>query len=378
MRIRVYVPIFLAVCRGTFSSGDLQDGEPHCDKPGALKSANFNGCYESMCCENPGFGCYKRNGKMYAMCRPLHGPIKDCRNEMEWICPGQWSKPWLQETMAHATSCSGKTAAANFQDCSTTKCCITSGYGCFQREGTNYAQCRPLRGTLTSCESSDGWVCPLDWELPAPKSKLPTVLNSHAVYSYKLHAQCPPGGFLGHGKYSNCWDGMHNCCKDPGFGCFQRIGKPYAQCRPLGGSYESCRSTKYWKCPGDWEFVSSLSPPPPKESFPTSSSNAFDKWRPYVWMIACLIVLVLTLSYVGMSLYRKHVVSRQGDAQQLNAHAADDGTGLGSRQKSGDNEEEASGEAVFHVEGTTQGVVMGTTCLEQCAKGVFVLVDTFL
>ena len=101
-------------------------------------------------------------------------------------------------------------------------------------------------------------------------------------------------------------------------------------------------------------------------------------------MILCILTLALFLGYVGWSLCRKYSARRKDRKLNTSARTSDRAsvgegdTELG-RTKSGDKEEEEqNGEAVFHGEGTTQGVVMGTTCLEQCGKGLFMLVDTFL
>lgn len=56
--------------------------------PPAPCADNYKECLHAPdhCCTDPAFGCYKRSGRHFAMCRPLVG---DC-HDGTWLCPGWW------------------------------------------------------------------------------------------------------------------------------------------------------------------------------------------------------------------------------------------------------------------------------------------------
>lgn len=64
-----------------------------------------------------------------------------------------------------------------------------------------------------------------------------------------------PGWELCTEKYQPCLSSK--CCKDQGFGCFRRAEAEYAQCRPLPAQ-GMCADTADWLCPG-WELCSDAS-----------------------------------------------------------------------------------------------------------------------
>ena len=58
--------------------------------PPPCTTGNFQRCWESLCCQDPGFSCQRRINRRFAMCRPT---APDCKNSPEWECPGWWSPP---------------------------------------------------------------------------------------------------------------------------------------------------------------------------------------------------------------------------------------------------------------------------------------------
>jgi len=62
-----------------------------------------------------------------------------------------------------------------------------------------------------------------------------------------------PGWELCSDNHQPCIDSK--CCKDPSYGCFRRPNNHYAQCRPLLDGV--CTDTEEWKCPG-WELCSDI------------------------------------------------------------------------------------------------------------------------
>ena len=108
-------------------------------------SHEFASCMDTRCCSNPGFGCYKKTTKHWAQCL-RHKP--DCKDTAEWLCPG-WE------------SCSGP-----FEDCRQSLCCQEAGYACFRRPHLYWAQCRPavqVEDQDGMCKDTPEWLCP-GWE----------------------------------------------------------------------------------------------------------------------------------------------------------------------------------------------------------------------
>lgn len=156
-------------------------------------TADFEPCTESECCANPSFGCYKRAGRPFAMCRPLQPSCVD----HVWICPG-WEK-----------------CGNAFDECTHSACCRDAKSECRRRPSTHYAQCRRASEPCTdweqftrdarssSSELSPSWLC-RGWE------------------------ECSE-------PYGECT--LSRCCSDPAFSCFLNAtahaqGRSYAECRP--------------------------------------------------------------------------------------------------------------------------------------------------
>ena len=91
----------------------------------AADCAPMNGnCFESECCADEGFSCYRRVGVMYAQCKPT---VENCLDNADWLCPS-----W--------TDCT----AEQLGECTKTRCCKEHGRACFKNKHTDYAQCRKL------------------------------------------------------------------------------------------------------------------------------------------------------------------------------------------------------------------------------------------
>ena len=112
-------------------------------------SAEFQGCFDTGCCSNPGFGCYKRPGKQYAQCRRT---VPDCQDTDSWLCPETWAQ-----------------CTESYGDCRASHCCRDKGSKCMRRSHLYYAQCRPEPKAGSGCSdwqsmSPDSlWLCP-GWE----------------------------------------------------------------------------------------------------------------------------------------------------------------------------------------------------------------------
>ena len=203
-------------------------------------SADHTDCTSTECCANPSFGCYKRSGRMFAMCRPK---VDNCV-DYDWLCPG-WER-----------------CAGSHGDCTSSLCCRAQHETCHRRPLFYYAQCRTESLPCTpwrerkSITSSDAWLCP-GWEECSDN-----------------HDECT----------------LSRCCKDPGFSCYlnKTTGTSqsewYAECRPrpnktltatTGANYElgaasagstasggvgghaavdaaACGGDSQWVCPAKW------------------------------------------------------------------------------------------------------------------------------
>ena len=53
-------------------------------------AGDYKACLESKCCLGGQWGCHKRVGRQYAMCKPLscHGGNCSCVDTDAWLCPG--------------------------------------------------------------------------------------------------------------------------------------------------------------------------------------------------------------------------------------------------------------------------------------------------
>ena len=108
--------------------------------------ANGN-CFESECCADEGFSCYRRVGVMYAQCKPT---VENCLDNADWLCPS-----W--------TDCT----AEQLGECTKTRCCKEHGWACHKSKRADYAQCRKLP-EHGPCVDSGNWLCPASW-MPCSK-----------------------------------------------------------------------------------------------------------------------------------------------------------------------------------------------------------------
>ena len=66
--------------------------------PGTSPADQFSPCFNSRCCKgavdsNRGFGCFKKPGRQFALCRPIamHRDASGrCADSADWLCPSSW------------------------------------------------------------------------------------------------------------------------------------------------------------------------------------------------------------------------------------------------------------------------------------------------
>lgn len=325
-----------------------------CDRPGSLLTEKFKPCYDTMCCQDKGFGCYKRVDRSFALCRPMGGPPEACVSSDEWTCPGRWSRPEAAPRVlpvkALLDQCSGH-GAGKFKPCIQDKCCKDAGFGCFKKEGVAFAQCRPLGGPLSDCKSTDVWTCPLEWK--TAEEEVVKHVDAMGEKIQQKHGRCPRGGFAGFPKFANCWAGADNCCKDNGFACFSKRGRSYAQCRPMGEHYSDCRDTDDWLCPGNWEKEeqkpnSNSKPGPASNAHPSSRSTPArsrtesddddESGDSDLWFYLFIVVIVLAVGYIAFDMYKKGTCAGGGDEgspkkQTGSVYGSDAGSTDGKKKK---------------------------------------------
>lgn len=155
----------------------------------ATPSDHFDSCFVSRCCTDVRhFGCYKRQGKAYAMCLPhSQMPLDDhgmCVDTEDWQCPASWmisisppppphpppmptrlSSPPSPPIFPHKHPRCYGLPAENFLSCHESKCCKNQhGFGCFKRVGKQYSACLPFSQFVMGgrCVDSPNWRCPAD------------------------------------------------------------------------------------------------------------------------------------------------------------------------------------------------------------------------
>lgn len=199
----------------------------------------YGDCYNSTCCTSGNFGCKRKVGKHFAMCRPM--PQGRCTHEDGWECPG-----WELCTERYGT-------------CITSKCCKDPGFGCFRRAQAEHAQCRPLASQGT-CMDTEDWLCP-GWEMCSDAFQACTSTHCcadrrFACYQKRPHfAQCMRRGSCVAGRDGDCeettpqlgqcsaaYQDCHltACCQRGEDHCFLK-NEFYGQCRP------SCSGAD-WSC----------------------------------------------------------------------------------------------------------------------------------
>lgn len=202
---------------------------------------------EPRCCVQQGFVCMKRNGASYSMCRPL-GQFGECdTGDGNWLCPEDFispppppgppqrpkapakpAQPPRPPNLPVVKSACPDTGSGSYDPCATTGCCKTDNFGCYKRSQGSYAMCRPLG---QECGPDKKFLCPVlpDLEAAAEEEEL---------------GSCEGGG----GMYESCTE-EPRCCKNTGFGCFQKVGTGYFTCRPMEKKIHDCEDTEDWICP---------------------------------------------------------------------------------------------------------------------------------
>lgn len=251
---------------------------------GVSGSGDFEECYQSKCCASPSFACFKKAFRRNAQCRPLTN-FESCRSDSEWTCPAEWIL--LDDTEHKAagtvptpakhniqTACSlpGVSKAGKFENCYESMCCGDAGFDCYKSARHTFsALCRP---TQPQCLDTEDWICPRTLSKPS---------NIKSAGALLLQMCASTGAAM----YQNCFD--THCCAHPGFGCFKMVGKAFAECRPLGGHIDSCKSDEEWICPTEWD----LSDEPTHETSLEASENTY---VPSAWFWLAVFVLLLALA----------------------------------------------------------------------------------
>lgn len=185
----------------------------------------------------------KRNGGNYAMCRPL-GRFGECDTDGgNWLCPDDFmsppppprppslprppAKPPRAPPPPVVKSTCPDTGTGNYDPCMDTGCCKSDNFGCYVLADQTYAMCRPLG---RECGPGKKYLCPV----------LPGLEAAAEEETYS----CEDGA----GMFESCSQ-EPRCCKDMGFGCFQKVGTEYFSCRPLEGNIHDCEDTEAWICP---------------------------------------------------------------------------------------------------------------------------------
>lgn len=218
-------------------------------------------CFESGCCADPSLACYKRAERDYAQCLPR---VASCVDTAEWLCPG-WelcsarfancqrsqccqaagdvcymkhahfsqcrpagdcvgrrdpttNVPWLCSIL-HAPD---DTCSPDWQECTSTKCCTTPGFTCFEKSPT-FARCMRVCPDPGSAEQQSFSCAIHDRNQIDTQQLLP---HRHG----SSHQTCSP-------NRGECT--VSGCCENPGYTCYER-GEHYAMCLPGG----ECRS--FW------------------------------------------------------------------------------------------------------------------------------------
>lgn len=81
------VALMVYGARSSFPSPPPSPPFPPPPPPPPCYTASYDACLDRRCCQDAGFGCYKRPTLQYAQCRPLQD---NCVDDDEWLCPGWW------------------------------------------------------------------------------------------------------------------------------------------------------------------------------------------------------------------------------------------------------------------------------------------------
>jgi hypothetical protein len=157
---------------------------------------------------------------MFAQCRPTvqHQKAGKCFDDDDWQCPQSWMaivphytavpRPHLEVHVAHA--CTDPTP--KFGNCFESLCCEDKRFGCFKRDGVEYAQCRP--SVSKTCTDTDDWLCPSSWITPAGKPTKPlshTPASNAAVRATDVPSDVPASRSECTVQYGDC--STSTCCQ---------------------------------------------------------------------------------------------------------------------------------------------------------------------
>ena len=131
-----------------------------------------------LCCVRETDGCYRRKGRLYAMCKPLPPYGTPCVDDDTWLCPGTWgaSPPTPPTPPAAPSPPPPPPCAGHYQECTHSMCCL-NGWPCLKKRGRWFAQCRNPREMQALykygvCRPTDQWDCP-GWQHSPPPPPLP-------------------------------------------------------------------------------------------------------------------------------------------------------------------------------------------------------------
>ena len=135
-----------------------------------------------------------------------------------------------------------------------TRCCDNPEHTCFRKRGQRgspygYAVC------MTSCPQDDEWDCEeITLSPPAPPMDVSEPTAAAQITQRQDVSMCSE-------RFTACLESQ--CCKSEYDGCFHRIGRQFAMCKPLRPYVMTgaCVSDSTWECPG-WEV------PPPSATSP--------------------------------------------------------------------------------------------------------------
>jgi len=143
-------------------------------------SAHFGSCLESHCCQDRAFACFRSATKAFAQCLPLNRMLHDgeCIDNSQWLCPETWLRPPPPPAAPSPPpvieGCVGRNASSHFTSCLESRCCAEPEvFGCFKREGKQWAECLPFAQMLTERGVKAGWTAPSDWMTPSPPTSPP-------------------------------------------------------------------------------------------------------------------------------------------------------------------------------------------------------------
>jgi len=204
-------PTLACYKRPTREHAECRPREPHCSDsdewlcPGwELCSKRFDSCTRSQCCQSANDECYQKHA-WYAQCyeRDTCAGKKDPHTNVPWLC----------SVLHEPEICS-----ADWQECTSTKCCSTPGFTCFEKN-ENYARC------MRECPdpaSSEPFSCNLH-------DRAQVVTSALVSRSDALQQTCSP-------NRGECT--VSGCCQHDGFTCYEK-GPNYSECLRTG----SCEDT---------------------------------------------------------------------------------------------------------------------------------------